>query len=160
MKEIQRFFYDTNGKKIEDKKDVIHDEIAKKIIANNPEYLEEYNDLKKNSNITESIFLVLKGYLYVGGTDVNDMLTIYSSISLNEITREILGEYKAVGYSIYDIIRQELTDEEKKQIKSWARDGMPRSEIIKKVTKEMIATKGLIEVKNNDNKKDDNHNER
>ena len=93
--------------------------LQKKIINDNPQYLEEFNELKERSDISEVKFILLKGYIYVGGRDIHDMLIMYSAISLNEVTRSILGEFIATGYHHYNILNEALKPEQIKEIRSW-----------------------------------------
>ena len=136
---IARYFYDTDGKRLENKEENFHEEIAQNIINSNPELQKEYNEIRKKGIISESVFLVMKGYIYVGGReDRNYMGTMYSSISLNENTKNILSEMKEEGHYSYDIIREELTGKQKDQIRSWYGEGKTKNEIINLVMTEML----------------------
>ena len=143
MGAIQRYYYDTNGKKIESydietQEADYHNEIAKIVIENNPDLLKEYTQIRKKGIISESIFLVMKGYIYVGGMTDKNMSAMFSSISLNENTKALMTEMNQNGYYIYDIIRDELNDKQKQQIRSWYKEGMQRNEIINKVMTDML----------------------
>lgn len=143
MRDIKRYYYDTNGKKIESydietQEADYHNEIAKTVINNNPNLLKEYTQIREKGVISESVFLVMKGYIYVGGTSNKNMSAMFSSISLNENTKALMTEMNQNGYYIYDIIRNELKDEQKEQIRSWHKKGMSRNEIINKVMTDML----------------------
>ena len=153
MGKIQRYYYDSNCNKIEVDDDDLHDEIARKVINKNPELLKEYNEIRKKGIISESVFLTMKGYIYIGGSTEYNMSAMYSSISLNENTRNLMTDLKEDGYYIYDIIRNELRDEQKEQIRSWARTGMERSEIANKVMTDMLVL--LAPTKNNTKHEDE-----
>ena len=136
---IKRYFYDTEGKRIDGKEEFMHDEIAEEIINNNPELLEEYNKIRQAGVISQSVFLVMKGYVYVGGREDKDYIgAMYSSISLNQNTRAIVSDMKESGHYAYDIVNEELTNEQKNEIRSWYKNGMSRSEIINKVMTDML----------------------
>ena len=138
MREIKRYFYDPNSKKIENENALNHDEIAYEFIKNNPTLLEEYKKIREAGVISESVFLVMKGYIYIGEID-GSISAMYSSISLNEKSKNILIGIKTENDTyLYDIIRNELSNEQKFQIKEWYGEGMPREEIINKVMTEMI----------------------
>lgn len=157
MTKIQRYYYDPNCNVIEakqlDNNTQTHDELAIDIINKNPDFLNEYNDTLKKGAISESVFLVMKGYIYVGGTNENNMSAMYSSISLNQKTKNILLHLKEENYYIYDIIKNELTDEQKDRIRSWAKKGISRDEIRKRVIEEMIIPLAPVKnIKNDENK--------
>ena len=138
MREIKRYYYDTNCNKVENEEAKNHDEIAKYVIENNPKLLEEYKKIRETGVISESVFLVMKGYIYVGETEKNKSAML-SSISLNKKSRDLLMKLKEEeDVYLYDIIKNELNDEQKAQIKKWYNEGMPIDEIINKVMKEMI----------------------
>ena len=156
MKRIMRYYYDTSCNKIEaedidNENQETHDEIAIKIINENPQLLEQYNKIREKGDISESVFLVMNGYIYIGGTSKNTMSAMYSSISLNDKTKHLLSELKQEAYYTYDIIRNELTDEQKRLIISWAKNGLSKDEIKNRVINEMIIP--LAPTKNNDEKK-------
>lgn len=156
MRRIERYFYDNKGNKINYsegyQKDFIHDELAREIINNNPDLLKEYNEISRKGVISESVFLVMKGYIYVGGIENSNMSAMYSSISLSENTKKIMQDLYADNYYIYDIIRSELNDSQKNQIKEWAKNGLERNIIINRVMTDMIVF--LSPTKNADDKED------
>ena len=150
MRQIVRYYYDPECNMIEpkdvelddenykDDNEVFHNIIAKKIIDKDPELSQEYNEISKSGLISTTIFLVMKGYVYIGGTKDGDLSTMYSSISLNEKTRNLVGELKQDGCYSLDIIRDGLNDTQKTQIKTWAKQGMGRKDILNKVMTDMI----------------------
>ena len=157
MNTIDRFYYDFNGNKIDCNTlnldpSSTHDEIASAIIKQNPDLLNEYKKIRETGVISESVFLVMKGFIYVGGSSQRNMSNMYSSISLNENTRNLVGCFKEDGYFTYDIIRNELRDDQKEQIRTWAKQGISRNEIINKVMKDMIV---LLSPTKNTNKEDE-----
>ena len=147
MRQILRYYYDPECNVIKpddvelDEKcgnEAFHNIIAERIINKNPEFLKEYNEISKNGVIATTIFLVMKGYIYIGGQKDGDMSTMYSSISLNDKTRELMYELKQDGYYAYDVIRDALDNNQIAQIKNWAKEGMPRNKIVNNVMKDMI----------------------
>ena len=136
---IQKYFYDTECKRIESDDGSCHDKLAEEIINKDPILLKEYKEIREKGVVTESVFLVMKGYIYVGGPSYDKMSTMYSSISLNSNTKAVMAELKEDGYYAYDIIQNELTENQKDKIRSWAKSGIDRDEKRKKVMIEMIA---------------------
>lgn len=156
MGTIQRYYFDKDCNRIDAiyQNDYLetHNEIARRIINNNQEFLDEYNEIGKKGIISESVYLVMKGYIYVGGSNQYNMSAMYSSISLNKNTKSIMTHIKEDGYYTYDIIRSELTDEQKEQVRAWAKEGMNRNQIINKVMTDMLT---LLAPVQNVNKKED-----
>ena len=138
MNKMQRYFFDPDCNKIEFEDAYVHDEIAKKIIECDQKLKEEYAEIRKSGVVSESVFLVMKGYVYVGGRSETHMGTMYSSISLNDNTKSLMGELKSDGYFAYDIIRNELSKDQMKQIVDWAKSGMKKEEIRTRVMTEML----------------------
>lgn len=137
MNKIQRYFFDENCNIIEFDGDLTHNEIAKRIIDVNPELKEKFNEICKKGTISESIYLVMNGYVYIGGNN-SKMCAMYSSISLNQNTKNLMMDFKDDGYYIYDVITKELKDSQKQEIKSWIKEGISRDEIRTRVITKML----------------------
>ena len=155
MSNIQRYFYDQNCNKIEYNDEAMHDEIAKRIIDMNEQYKEEYQEILKKGSINESVYLVMKGYVYIGKKTDNYSGAMYSSISLNDATRLLLSELKANGYYIYDVITNELNNDQKNTIREWAKNGMSKDEIRTRVISDMIIPLGPKRLNKNHEKEID-----
>ena len=138
MNNIQRYFFDQNGNKIQFEDNLSHDDISKRIIDMNPEYKMEYQKIAQKGMINKSVYLVMKGYIYVGEKTKNYSGAMYSSISLNENTRLLMSELKANDFYIYDVITNELSNEQKNTIREWAKNGMSKDEIRSRVISDMI----------------------
>ena len=138
MGQIKRYFYDKECNKIENDKLATHDEIAREFIQKNQGLLAEYKKVREAGFISESVFLAMKGYVYVGELDGN-LSAMISSISLSPKCDSLVRYLKEEkNCYIYDIIRSELKNEQLCQIKQWYTEGMPRKEIIDKVMTEML----------------------
>ena len=157
MKTVFRYYYDTNCNKIgpddfdhdpDDEDSKFHNVIAQNIIDSIPEYKTEYEEIRKHGFISTTTFLVMKGYIYIGGVEDGDMSSMFSSISLNDNTRDLLSEFIQDGYYVHDIIRNELKDEQKEQIKTWAKNGMDRKTIIHYVMTDMLTQLAPVKDKN------------
>ena len=136
MRKLEAYFIDKNGKKIYNPNIEFHETLATQILDNNPELKKEFEDSKIDST---ALFLITKGYLHIT-QDLNAeyMSIMYSCLSMNEITKEILGEFKSRGYSLYDIIRNDLSEAQLNNIKELLKEGKSREEIMKMVVYDMI----------------------
>lgn len=154
MREIKRYFYDENCNKIESKNAVFHDEIAREYIQNNADLLKEYNNIRKKGFVSASVFLVMKGFVYVGETGAS-MSAMFSGISLNKKNKNLLMTLKEeYDCYLYDIIRNELNKEQLAQIKEWYNEKMPKKEIANKVMTDMLALLAPTKVEQDNEKSD------
>ena len=77
---------------------------------------------------------------------------MYSSISLNEDTRNLVAALKDDTMFMYDIISNELSDEQKAQVRTWYKEGQDLDTIRFKVMTEFLSC--LSPKKNSTNKND------
>ena len=138
MGQIKRYYYDKDCNKVENEEATDHDEIARGVIQNNPELLAEYEKIRKAGFVSESVFLVMKGYVYIGESNRN-MSAMYSSISLSQKCKDKLIDLKQEeDCYLYDIIRNELSKEQLVQVKEWYEEGMTREQIADRIMIDML----------------------
>ena len=77
---------------------------------------------------------------------------MYSSISLNEDTRNLVATLKDDTMFMYDIISNELSDEQKAQVRTWYKEGQDLDTIRFKVMTEFLSC--LSPMRTNSNKTD------
>ena len=77
---------------------------------------------------------------------------MYSSISLNENTRDLVAALKDDTMFMYDIIANELSDEQKAQVRTWYKEGQDLDTIRFKVMTEFLSC--LSPKRTNSNKTD------
>ena len=149
---IERYFLDTDCNRIEYKDAYAHDELAAKIIEDNPNLKAEYSRVKDSGLVSESVFLVMKGYIYAGGNE-SQTSVMFSSISLNSKTKSYLSMLKDNDAYVYDIIRNELSDDQKALVKSWYNEDIDLNTIQFRVMTEMLSV--ITRNKNNEKEIED-----
>ena len=79
---------------------------------------------------------------------------MYSSISLNENTRNLVAALKDDTMFMYDIISNELSDEQKAQVRTWYKEGQDLDTIRFKVMTEFLSCLSPKKTNSNEINKD------